>query len=307
MKDKLTVLALVAVLAFGILGIFQILNVLLAIPAIAGLIMLLTDKRWPIGLMAAAGCLGLAFSIGGEYLLLETVMLVILPSAIITVCIRANKEPAFAMAMVLVPVLILSIVFFAGLGETGTYFEKIRPTLESDFRTVAEKVGLGDGNAEIVDEYIDLSMKTMSYMVRFMPAIIMTIFTVLAAVSYKLAEYGFKREGRYLIPFPAFRHWKIKADVLIVFGIGLMMVILGGGIVRDIGENTALFTFILFSFGGLSLIEAMLQKKKATGLLKFMVYFSLVILNIYGAIVLGVMGLIDSHFDFRRLRAIRIG
>ncbi len=307
MKDKLTVHALVAVLAFGLLGIFQILNVLLAIPAIAALIMLLTDRRWPTGLAAAAGCLGLAFSIGGEYLFLETVMLVILPSAIITFSIRTNKQPIFAMVMVLVPVLILTVIFFAGIGETGAYFEKIRPTLESDFRTVAEKVGFGGGNAQNVDEYIEISMKTMNYMIRFMPAIFLTIFTFLAAASYKLAEYGFKREGRYLIPFPAFRHWKIKSDVLIIFGLGLMMVILGGGIIRDIGENTAMYTFILFTFGGLSLIEAMLQKKKATGLLKFLVYFSLVILNIYGAIFLGAMGLIDSHFDFRRLRAIRIG
>jgi hypothetical protein len=307
MQGKLTVHALVAVLAFGLLGIFQILNILLAIPAVAGLIMLLTDRRWPLGLAAAAGCLGLAFSIGGEYLLMETIILVILPSAIITLCIKANKEPAFAIVMVLVPILILIIIFFASVGESGAYFERIRPTLENDFREMAGKVGLGAGSVQSVDEYIELSMKTMKYMIRFLPAIIMTIFTALAALAYKLAEYGFKQEGKYLIPFPAFRHWKIKDNVLIIFGIGLMMVILGGGIIRNIGENTALYTFVLFSFGGLSLVEALLQKQKASGLLKFLVYLSIVILNIYGAVVLGTMGLIDSHFDFRRLRAIRIG
>ncbi|HER00181.1 MAG TPA: DUF2232 domain-containing protein [candidate division Zixibacteria bacterium] len=307
MNDKLTVPAVIAVLAFGVLGLFQILNVFLAVPAVAGLVLLLTDKRLPIGAFAAIGALALALTVGGSYLLYETILLVVLPGAIIAACVRANKDAIFSVFIVMVPILVLSLIFLAGVGETELFFQEIKPDLEKDFRVMAERLGFESGSDGSFEEYVDMSMKMMKLMIRFLPAIFMTIFTLISAGAYMLAGYAFKREGRYLLPFPRFDHWKIKEFVMIIFGLGLLLILISDGVAEDIGENAAMYTFLLFSFGGLSIVEYNLRKRNASKAVRVIAYVGIAILNIYSAIILGIAGLIDSHFDFRRLRALRIG
>jgi hypothetical protein len=306
-NDKLTVPAALAVLAFGVLVLIPIFNVFLAVPAAAGLILLLTDKRFPIGAAAAIVAMAVSFAIGGSVVLYMTLLLVVLPGAIIAACIRANKDAVSSVFIALAPILVLSVVFFASVGETEPFFQEIRPDLESDFRMMAEKLGLDNDNGEQFEQAVEMSMNFTGYMIRFMPALFLMIFTLISAAAYMLAGYGFKREGRYLLPLPRYDHWKIREFVMVIFGVGLILVLLGNGIIEDVGENVALYTFFLFSFGGISIVEYMLRKQKAAWYIKALVYFGIVIMNIYSAIILGIAGLIDSHFDFRRLRALRIG
>ncbi len=307
MNDKLTVPAVIAVLAFGVLGLFQILNVFLAVPAVAGLILLFTDRRLPIGVVAAIGTLAISFAIGGSYLMYEAALLVVVPGAIIAGCVRLNKDAVFSVFIVLVPILALSLIFLGSVGETESFFQEIKPDLEQDFRMMAERLGFESGSDGSFEEYVELSMKMMNYMIRFLPAISLTIFTFISAGSYMLAGYAFRREGRYLLPFPRFDHWKIREYVMIIFGLSLLLVLFFNGVVEDIGENAAVYTFILFSFGGLSIVEYILRKRNVSKAVRGLVYVGIAILNIYSAIILGIAGLIDSHFDFRRLRALRIG
>ena len=273
----------------------------------AGLILLLTDRRFPVGAAAAIVAMAVSFAIGGSVVLYMTVLLVVLPGAIIAACVRFNKDAVFSIFIVLVPIALLCLVYFAQVGDTESFFQDRWPEIESDFRTMAEDLGLKPESEEVFEQAVDLTREFMRYLLRFLPALVLTVFTIISAGAYILAGYGFKREGRYLLPLPRYNHWKIKEFVMVIFGVGLIFVLLGNGIVEDVGENVALYTFFLFSFGGISIVEYILRKQKVAWYIKALVYFGIVIMNIYSAIILGIAGLIDSHFDFRRLRALRIG
>jgi Predicted membrane protein (DUF2232) len=310
LKNKLTTPAVIAVLGFGLLGFLQIFIIPLSIPAITGLVILLTDRRLMIGLGAALGCLILSFLTGGSFLAIETAFIVLLPAAIIAICIRLNKQSVSTVFITVLPVLILILFFYLSYGDSTSYYDEIAPVLEEDFDELSEILSVKEklGVSEVEYEgFKDSYLSTIRLMIRFMPALILTSVTIIAALAYILIGYCFKREGRYLLTFPSLRGWKIDERVMIVFGIAMLTVIIGNGMIANIGENIALYLFIMFSFGGLSLLEFHMQKRKFGRLFKFLVYFSLIIFNYYAAIVVGFLGLIDSHFDFRRLRAVKIG
>ena len=310
MKGNLTLPAFFAVIAFGVLGITQVLNIPLAIISIAGLVVLLTDRRIGIGLAAAGGCLLIAFLVGKEMLLVESVFLVIIPAVIISICIRLNKLPVFTVSMVVVPIVLLSILYFAQVGETQAYFDEIAPTLEEQFHEAYETLGISEKLGTTPDEYEQLTEDYLYFagmIIRFLPALMLLIFTVIGVAAYMLAAYCFRREGRYLLAFPRIDSWKIDEKVLILLGVALTIVLISTGLIANIGENAALFSSSLMSFGGFSLLQSFMQRRKFSRLMKGVIYFCLVIFHIYSGVVLGILGIIDSHFDFRRLRAARIG
>jgi len=310
LKGNLTLPAFFAVIAFGVLGIMQVLNIPLAIISIAGLVVLLTDRRVGIGLAAAGGCLLIAFLVGKEMLLVESVFLVIIPAVVISICIRLNKLPVFTVSMVVVPIVLLSILYFAQVGETQAYFDEIAPTLEEQFHEAYETLGISEKLGITPDEYEQLTEDYLYFagmIIRFLPALLLVIFTVIGAAAYMLVAYCFGREGRYLLAFPRIDSWKIDERVLILLGAALLILLVGRGLIANIGENVALFSFSLMSFGGFSLLESYMKRRKFSRLMKGVIYFCLVIFHLYSGVVLGILGIIDSHFDFRRLRAARIG
>jgi hypothetical protein len=243
-------------------------------------------------------------------LLVESIFLVILPATIITICIRMNKLPVFTVSMVVVPIVLLSILYFAQVGETQSYFDQIAPTLEEQFHEAYETLGISEKLGISTDEYERLTEDYLHFakiVIRFLPALMLLVFTVIGAGAYMLTRYCFKREGRYLLAFPRIDSWKINERILVLLGVSLLVVLIGGGLIDDIGENMALFSFALMSFGGLSLLEFFMQRRKFSSLMKGVIYFSLVVFHLYSGVLLGVLGIIDSHYDFRRLRAARIG
>ena len=275
-KSKLTLPAVFAVVAFGVLGFLQVLNAILAIASIAGLVVLLTDRRYPIGIASAAGCLLISYLLGREMLLAESVFLVVLPGIIISICIRLNKQPVKAIFAVILPIILLSVVYFTRIGNTAEYYNEIAPEVKEQFGEIFitleidKKLGL---SPEKIDQLTDDYMYFVKTIIRFMPGLMLILFTVIGTLAYKLTEFCFRREDRYLIAFPRFDHWKIDERMLLLFGIALLVVILGNGLIQDIGENVALYVFSLLTFGGLSLLENFMQRKKFKRLFKGLIYF----------------------------------
>ncbi len=310
MNRHITIAAVAIVIGFGIFSIMQVFNIPLAVMAVASLVYLFTGKQVNFGIAAAAIAMIFAYMLAGQLLLLEVFFLAVLPAIIIAVCVRAGKAPDVTVLYAVSPALIISLIFLIGLGPTEELFQRQEESLRQSFRDTNEDFGLLERFEVSEEEYREIEDSSLAFiklLFRFGPALLMISFTLIAALGYMLASYFIEKEGRYIRRFPKFTAWKINERMLIAFGVALLAVILANGLVEDIGENAALYIMVLFSFAGLSLMESFLQKKKVGVLPKIIVYVCLVLLHFYGALIMAAAGLLDSHFDFRRLRAAQIG
>ena len=310
MAAKLTLPSVIAVAAYSALGILQIFNLPLAILAVSGLVILLTDNRKPIGLICAAGCLTVSFLIGEWMLLIEALVLVVLPALIITTAIRFNRQPVFTVAAVTVPVLILILIIYFQVGDPVAYYDQIAPELTEDFTEMAESLKLQDKfklSDSDFESYQEMYLDIIKQFMRFMPALLMIMITVIGTLAYILTGRAFQKEGRYLIAFPRLINWKLDERIVLLFGVALVAALAASGIFLNIGENAALFIAFLLSVCGFSLLEFHMRQKKMGMFIRIAVYFCLVLFHIYSGILTAILGLIDSHFDFRKLKALRIG
>ena len=310
MASRLTLPAVIAVAGYSALGILQIFNLPLAVLAISGLVILLSDSRRLLGLVCCAGCLAISFLLGSWMLMVEAVVLVVLPALIITFSIKANRQPVFTVAVVTVPMLILILMLYFQVGDPVAYYDQIAPELTEDFTEMSQslqlqdKLRLSDSDFESYQEmYLDIIKQLM----RFLPALLLISITIIGTAAYILTGRAFQKEGRYLLAFPRLINWKLDERILIIFGIALIAVLSAQGLLLSLGENASLFIAFLLSICGLSLIEFHMRQKKLGMFIRIAVYFSLVLFHIYSGILTAILGLIDSHFDFRKLRALRIG
>jgi len=308
--SRLTVPALLSLAVYSLLSILQILNLPLAVPAIAGLTLLLTDKRFSLGVFAGLSTLLVTYLIGGSILCLESLFLVILPATVMAICIKVNKSSVYTLVLMVVPFVLVAIAFYAAVGDSADYIEEIKPGLRADLMimiedmNIQERFNLTDSNLEdFTESYLGMIAKVL----RFFPAIILASMTAVSALAYMLCAYYYRREGRFLFPFPSVDKWKIEERLIIVIGFGMLLVILGSKMFANVGENITAYMAVLFSIGGLSLLEFYMRGWKFSRFLRFVIYLCVAILNIYAGVILAVAGLLDSHFDFRHVRAAKIG
>jgi hypothetical protein len=310
LKDRLTIPAVLTVISFGGLAVLQFLNIPLAIVAIAALVYLAVGRQFTVALISMAVSLLVSAMVGGQVLIIENVVLVLLPAAILTFGIRTNLSAKVAVFLVLIPVVIASAFYFAGVGSTDRYYAEIKPQIEQDFERMTSEINI-QGNLNLSDEQMedvrDNYLGFVRFLVKYLPGLLLISFMTIAGASYLLLQYLFEKRKMYIRRLPRFAVWKMPEGLLLLFGFSLLIVLLTSGLLEDIGENLALFCFTLFTLSGLSNVEFFMQKQKLSKFARFLIYFALFIFNIYGALILGIIGLADSHFDFRRVRATQIG
>ena len=310
MASKLTLPAVIAVAGYSVLGIVQIFNLPLAILAIGGLVILLSDNRKLLGLLCGTGCLIVSYLLGAVMLMIEALVLVVLPALIITISIKANRQAVFTVTAAAIPMLILIAVLYLQVGDPVAYYDQIAPELTRDFTEMSQslqlqdKLKLSDSDFESYQEmYLDIIKQLM----RFLPALLLISITIIASAAYILTGRAFQREGRYLLKFPRLINWKLDERLLIIFGLALVAALSAHGLLLNLGENAALYIAFLLSLCGFSLIEFHMRQKKLGMFVRLAVYFCLMLFHIYSGILTAILGVIDSHFDFRKLRALRLG
>jgi len=310
MKSRLTLMACAAVILFGVVGVFQVANLLIAIISLAALAFLLADHRYPLGLAAAMAALAASWFMGNAFLAMETVILVIVPAVIMAMCIRANKPAPQTIIFMVIPALVLATLFFAEVGHPAAYFNRIEPQMERDFIDLITTLGVKDGLHMAEDEFgifVDRYMNATRLVFRFLPAIFLTSYLLISVLSYRLVGWAIRSENRYLLILPPFLGWKLDERLLLPLGLALALGLYGGGVLSAVGENAALFLFALFVLGGLSLIEFVVRKNNLHRMIRIAIFAGLILFHYYAALVVGTAGALDSHFDFRRLRAARLG
>ena len=137
---------------------------------------------------------------------------------------------------------------------------------------------------------------------RVQPAIELVSLLLTFVLAYRLSQKMAPRFGLELpapLPLPLWRPWDELIWVLIAaLGLGL----LGSGLMADLALNLMVVTGVLYGAQGLAVLRFFAQRQGVPLLVELSFYLGLLLVAGLAFLLLAGLGLLDTWFDWRRLR-----
>lgn len=157
-----------------------------------------------------------------------------------------------------------------------------------------EVMGLESAEEDLLRHLVDI-------MLRLQPGTEFIFLLLIAVLAYGLGRFL----AEYLrvslpapLPFALWRPWQGLIWVLVG---GLALKFMGSGVVGDLGFNLAVVMLILYAVQGLALVRFYLQRLGIIRRLELLLYALLVPTAGLSMLLLAVLGLLDTWFDWRHL------
>ncbi len=113
----------------------------------------------------------------------------------------------------------------------------------------------------------------------------------------------FRVLGRFQPVLIGFSYWKMPYNYIYIVGATILLRLIGNESMRIVADNALLFMGFFYAVFGLSVFEYYLKKIKLSLLFRIIFYIAF----LPGALFAVFVGLFDSYFDFRKVRARIIG
>ena len=287
------------------------------IAASSGLIFLLSTRKIYIGSVAVLVSLVLvAVStkiLPGANLYYSTgyaLMMLYIPASLMAIGIRNGMSAFRTQLMAIVPFIALIAMYMLDLGGVKTGLGLI---LDDMSESVIDwyRAALQTMPQKITPEEMNLlksSIRSLfDFLYRFFPGLMLCWAIGMNIVAYYFAGLMIGREGGYYRQLREFRHWKAGLYSMIVLAASLLIWIVGIEPLRPIVENVLFLFGMVYMICGFAVIEYYLRKRRVHTALRVTVYILLILSGWFGGGLAAVLGLIDSHFDFRQVKAREIG
>jgi hypothetical protein len=318
-ETKLLLWSGAAVNGFGILWSFPIVNVASAIPAIAGLILVVTRLGYLRAILLSISALALAVLVGYaikgiELAVFGAIMIsvvVILPGLAMGVAARAFSTPIRTVLFGCAPILLIvamSLIFYSNLDTiTNDIVRNFNATMVTYFddnpgmsTLLMQRYG-SEGDAR--EKFLDETDKFITFLVSVMPGFMIFGFISIVIIGLMLA-------GRMALPLgimiPKLRPyylWKASEWWLLPTCAGLILIFIGGDFGKYLGYNALVVTGHVYAFAGLAYVESFLRRISAPLIIRIAVYILLLLGSLPSLIFMAILGLLDSRFSFRRENA----
>lgn len=185
-----------------------------------------------------------------------------------------------------------------GINEMVTMVNSVFDTLENQ-EQLAEMLPPGMG----MDEYIATLKKLTT---AIFPAALIVYSMITVWLNYFIGYLILRKMGYQVTPLPAFSRWQMPLPFLWLAMAGLAFGIAGRfweiELLNTISINLLYVTMPLFLLSGLSFICYYLQHQQIPMMLKTMVVLGLILFAAFGVILLIILGLCDTLFDWRQLQ-----
>jgi len=163
------------------------------------------------------------------------------------------------------------------------------------------------GTSSQAGEMIDLMARTMAIIKRLTPAFMILSVVAQLFVGWVLLVIFLKAMGEFFPGFINFYYWKMPDFYLYVIGAAVFIRLIGGELLTVVADNIILFIGFFYAAFGFALFEYYLKKIKLSLFLRVLFYIGFIFLQLPGLILAAVVGLFDSYFDFRNVKARMIG
>jgi hypothetical protein len=239
---------------------------------------------------------------GPSMLLMGLWGMIIIPGTIFGRLMSGGLHPsrAFAISMIILSIGSL-IVFWSERELIYKSLDSAQSWILADIQNGNQgPAGSNLQSADFVSEII--------YMIkRLMPA----LWALSAVAQLLLAGMVFfivlKSTGEFFNGFGSFIYWKMPFSIIYLTGISIAMRLAGAETVKIIADNMLLFLGIFYAVFGFSVFEYYLRKIRLTLFWRILFYVVLVFLQLPGLVMAALIGLFDSYFDFRQVKAKMLG
>jgi len=280
-------------------GIVPVLGYLTEFLVCFYLILFAVRRMWTFALIGSVGSLALMLGLFGFHAFLvaawaKTVIPPLLFGAMMSEGIRVRH----ALTAAVIAAAITSLAVFLSEKELiYSAFDQAQKWVQSGAADIPEN---GKKLDVIMAQIITFFKRTMPSLLA-MSAVMQLFIGWLGAMVYMNAV------GLFMQPMLSFYYWKMPDYY--IYGLGLFFLARLGGpdIIKVIADNLILFLGLFYAVFGFALFEYYLKKLRLSLFLRILFYIGIILLQIPGLVFAALVGVFDSYFDFRKVRAKIIG
>jgi hypothetical protein len=137
-------------------------------------------------------------------------------------------------------------------------------------------------------------------LLRIIPSLSLMAAMFQFALAFWLFVTWLIKRGGSTFGFPKFISWKIPFALTVILLAGILMRLLGNDFLTLVADNMILILAVVYSIAGIAMLEFFMKKFRFGGISRFLIYFLLLVTHIIGFAFLGLVGFVDSFFDWRR-------
>jgi hypothetical protein len=225
----------------------------------------------------------------------------VIPSMVMSYMRNRGIGPAPAVAAgALFPVLAVAVNF--------SFFVKMLEFLATQLKQTAYSAQMpGFYTPQQQQIVLDTMTRLADNLPYYYPAAILMLIVSLFSAGVLGGNYLVRAMGHFARPIAEFSLWKLPEWLAIPLGVAVILVLTNQPILAILGWNVLFFLAAIYSVCGLSLVEYLLRVRQLPLVAKIGVYLVLFLTQIVAGILLPLAALLDSRFDFRKIRAKQLG
>ncbi len=198
-------------------------------------------------------------------------------------------------------------VLFIYAQAAGMLAKQIGIMSKSVGSLITTTMGTQGYSTEMINELTDSLARFKYWIINLMPGILIISAIAQLFIAFLMMDWYYSRRDSYFPGFGPFIYWKVPEKLLYLLGAALAMALMVQGDMEIAAYNVVFILSFFYAVCGLALIEYLLRRLRLPLFIKIVFYLGLFLMQLPGLILASVVGLIDSHFDFRKIRAHSLG
>lgn len=291
------------ILVFLILAPFPVIGYLTGIAAMASVIMFTFTRKQTLLVIGSGFSLIMASLLyGPSWFLLGFWAVTIVPGTILGGLLLGGRSLPRAFTVALIVSALISLMIFVGEKDL------IMKAMDGLQGLMPLPTGASTTPPEgLAAETADIMATMLSLMKRLMPALLALSGVAQLFIAGVFVFYLLRRYGEYAPSFISYIYWKMPYRYIYPVGAVVMMRLLGTPELKLAADNLLFFIGAFYAVFGFSVLEYVLRKIRFPMFMRIIFYIAVAFLYLPGLILAGALGLFDSYFDFRQVKAKVIG
>lgn len=190
---------------------------------------------------------------------------------------------------------------YATISGTNPYAETITSLdkgLETTYSLYSESAEVP---VETLREIESAFTRLRLFIARIFPALLLISILVTVWLNMLFGRLLLAKKSPALAPWEEFKAWKLPEPLVWMFILAVIQILLPVQSINSLGLNGAFVLGALYFFQGLAVLSSLLAKWAVPQPFKILIYV-LVLIQVYGIILLSLIGLADVWADFRKTR-----
>lgn len=258
-------------------------------------------KHLLLGVATAGSLLISSVTFGPSLILTAVWAKVVVSGTLYGKMLAAGIKPArgFIAATVILALIVLTF-FWMEKEIIYSEIDRFESLAASTLPPAENAPGTNDGMAHWLGQMVALFK-------RLLPSLLILSAMTQLFVAIVLLHIALRASGVFMPHFVDFIFWKMPFHFVYPVGAIILLRLTGTDNIKIIADNALLLLGTLYAVFGFSAMEYYLRKVRLSLFLKVLFYVGFLFLQVPGLILAAAVGLFDSYFDFRQVRAKLIG